>query len=188
MSAHLQEGMGKHMKLLHQNHKELKKQQAKEHEEIQLLRKENKELKEELVCPPTRGCGAGTQPRGGMMNVTTMSSCLPGYDDCGTIQIFYYIPPGTQTVTEKHPHPGRTYSGVSCTAYLPDNKEGKEVLRMLKKAFDARLTFIIGTCMTGAEDQVLWNDILHKTSTDGGPLKYVSNKRIKEPHTKLLFL
>lgn len=49
------------------------------------------------------------------------------------------------------------------------------MLRLLKKAFDQKLIFTVGTSRTtGAENQVTWNDIHHKTSTVGGPEKYSS--------------
>lgn len=72
--------------------------------------------------------------------------------------------------TEQHPKPGQWYSGINRTAYLPDNKEGREVLQLLKKAFDQKLIFTVGTSRTtGMENQVTWNDIHHKTSSSGGP-------------------
>ena len=62
------------------------------------------------------------------------------------------------------------YSGTSRTAYLPDNREGKEVLALLKRAFDARLVFTVGTSVTsGWRNQITWNDIHHKTNISGGP-------------------
>ena len=30
---------------------------------------------------------------------------------------------------EEHPHPGRPYTGIKETAYLPDNPEGKKVIK-----------------------------------------------------------
>ena len=72
-------------------------------------------------------------------------------------------------IQSNHPNPGRHFTGTSRTAYLPNNTEGKKVLGLLKKAFDARLTFTIGTSVTtGATGMVTWNDIHHKTSTHGG--------------------
>jgi deltex-like protein len=54
-------------------------------------------------------------------------------------------------------------------AYLPNNPAGKEVLGLLRKAFDAGLTFTIGrSTTTGREDVITWNDIHHKTSTNPG--------------------
>ena len=70
----------------------------------------------------------------------------------------------------EHPHPGHYYEGTSREAYLPGNREGHEVLQLLKRAFDARLVFTVGTSnTTGRPNQVVWNDIHHKTSTSGGP-------------------
>ena len=96
---------------------------------------------------------------------------LPFYETFvgyGTIVIDYHFPSGLQG--PEHPFPGRYYDGASRTAYLPDNREGREVLQLLRRAFDARLVFTIGTCFTaGLPNQVIWNDIHHKTNRFGGP-------------------
>ena len=69
---------------------------------------------------------------------------------------------------DDHPNPGRRYTGTRRTAYLPDNPEGRQVLQLLKRAFEARLIFTIGTSNTsGRENVVIWNDIHHKTKPDG---------------------
>ncbi|XP_036387466.1 E3 ubiquitin-protein ligase DTX3L-like isoform X2 [Megalops cyprinoides] len=119
------------------------------------------------VCKQVFGKVEGNQPDG-EMNAQYCTSSLPGFPHCGTIEIDYLIPHGTQT--SKHPNPGKPFCGAQRRAYLPDNKEGREVLRLLQKAFDQRLVFTVGTSRTtGAEDTVTWNDIHHKTSRYGGP-------------------
>ena len=86
----------------------------------------------------------------------------------GTIVIGYQFPSGLQG--PEHPNPGRHYEGTSRIAYLPDNREGREVLQLLRRAFDARLVFTIGTSnTTGRSNQVILNDIGQKTSIFGGP-------------------
>lgn len=76
---------------------------------------------------------------------------------------------------KKHSNPGKRFEGIQRTAYLPDNQEGKEVLHLLKKAFDQKLIFTVGTSVTtGMDNQVTWNDIHHKTSMTGGPGRYSS--------------
>ncbi|XP_058869005.1 E3 ubiquitin-protein ligase DTX3L-like [Acipenser ruthenus] len=118
------------------------------------------------VCKAVFGKVEGNQPPGKMTWHKTRNS-LPGFH-CGTIEISYDIPSGIQT--EKHPNPGRHFSGTARQAYLPDNAEGEEVLRLLKKAFNQKLIFTVGTSRTsGAEDTVTWNDIHHKTRIHGGP-------------------
>jgi hypothetical protein len=55
------------------------------------------------------------------------------------------------------------YSGTGRTAYLPDNAEGQEVLELLKRCFDKRLTFTVGRSVTTGQDNcVVWNGIHHK--------------------------
>ncbi|XP_067287581.1 uncharacterized protein dtx3lb.3 isoform X2 [Pseudorasbora parva] len=119
------------------------------------------------VCKEVYGILEGNQPAG-TMTVTTRRSRLPGYPDCGTIEINYSIPNGIQT--EKHPNPGQRYYWTHRRAYLPDNREGNEVLALLQRAFQQKLIFTVGrSTTTGADNVVTWNDIHHKTSKYGGP-------------------
>ena len=75
---------------------------------------------------------------------------------------------------KNHPNPGKWYHGTSRTAYLPDSKEGNNILKLLEKAFKAKLVFTIGrSTTTGADDRITWNDIHHKTSMFGGPNRLV---------------
>ncbi|KAJ7999239.1 hypothetical protein DPEC_G00213380 [Dallia pectoralis] len=119
------------------------------------------------VCKDVFGKVEGNQPEG-HMTYHTSNICLPGFSNSGTITINYVIPDGKQT--NKHPHPGNLFYGTRRTAYLPNNKEGNEVLHLLRKAFDQKLIFTVGMSRTtGAENSVTWNDIHHKTNTHGGP-------------------
>uniref|UniRef100_A0ACB8G2K1 Uncharacterized protein n=2 Tax=Sphaerodactylus townsendi TaxID=933632 RepID=A0ACB8G2K1_9SAUR len=118
------------------------------------------------VCNMTYGKIEGNQPPGNM-SVSKTHTSLPGYWGVGTITIVYHIPGGTQQ--ENHPNPGRRYHGAARTAYLPDNSEGNEILKLLQRAFDQKLIFTVGQSRTtGMNDVVTWNDIHHKTSTHGG--------------------
>ncbi|XP_056390984.1 E3 ubiquitin-protein ligase DTX3L isoform X2 [Hyla sarda] len=119
------------------------------------------------VCAVPFGVVLGNQPDGKMTH-TTSSVTLPGYSGCGTIVINYSIPGGVQQ--KNHPNPGTRFSGTTRTAYLPDNKEGREVLGLLRKAFNQKLIFTVGESHTsGAKNTVTWNDIHHKTNMIGGP-------------------
>ncbi|NWV35476.1 DTX3L ligase, partial [Grantiella picta] len=119
------------------------------------------------VCNTVCGVLRGNQPEG-KMSATTMSFSLPGYPNCGTIQIDYYMKGGIQT--SSHPNPGQHYGSTHRRAYLPDNKEGREILQLLRRAFNQKLIFTVGqSCTTGEQNVITWNDIHHKTSTSGGP-------------------
>ena len=66
----------------------------------------------------------------------------------------------------QHPNPDQPYRGIVRTCYLPDNKEGRLILEMLKVAFERKLVFTIGSSRTtGHEGVITWNDIHHKTDT-----------------------
>ncbi|KAM4888328.1 E3 ubiquitin-protein ligase DTX3L-like isoform 1-T1 [Thomomys bottae] len=122
------------------------------------------------LCLTSYGIHKGNQPKGSM-TYTTLKEPLPGYEGYGTIEIQYKIESGTQG--KEHPRPGYPYSGTQRTAYLPDNKEGREVLDLLRIAFYHKLIFTVGESrVSGASDVVTWNDIHHKTSKRGGPEKY----------------
>ncbi|XP_033823276.1 E3 ubiquitin-protein ligase DTX3L-like [Periophthalmus magnuspinnatus] len=122
------------------------------------------------VCKDVFGLVEGDQPPGKMTSRKRYTP-LPGYEGWDSIEIIYDIPDGIQT--DKHPSPGQTYTGLCRSAYLPDNREGNEVLHLLKRAFDQKLIFTVGTSRTtGANNMVTWNDIHHKTSTHGGPERF----------------
>nr|XP_048310338.1 E3 ubiquitin-protein ligase DTX3L-like [Myodes glareolus] len=128
------------------------------------------------LCQTSYGIQKGNQPNG-TMTVTTSRQSLPGYADCGTIVIQYIMQSGIQT--DEHPNPGKPYYGTQRIAYLPDNKEGRKVLGLLREAFNNKLIFTIGySRVSGASDVITWNDIHHKTSTFGGP----ENFGYPDPH------
>jgi len=112
----------------------------------------------------------GPCPDGTMMPEFALTS-LPGHYDCGTIIIHYIIPDGIQG--PQHPNPGFPFCGAKRVAYLPNNDEGTNVLKLLQKAWEMKLTFRIGTSLTtGQTNCVTWNDIHHKTTNRGGPYGY----------------
>ena len=85
----------------------------------------------------------------------------------GTIIIEYNFPSRMQG--QDHPNPGVRFQGTKPTAYLPDTQEEREVLQLLKRAFDARLVFTVGASNAiGLANQITWNGIQHKTSIKGG--------------------
>ena len=133
-------------------------------------------LKHKPYCPtctvPLRII-TGNQPLGATMIVYTYPrKKLPGYQQYGIIKIKYDIPNGRQG--KEHPNPGHYFFGTSRIAYLPASPQGRKVSRLLRKAFDARLIFTVGTSHTsGATDTVVWSDIHHKTNMSGGPTKLV---------------
>ncbi|KFP25360.1 E3 ubiquitin-protein ligase DTX3L, partial [Colius striatus] len=122
------------------------------------------------VCNTTYGVVQGNQPEG-TMSTTKLPLHLPGYPTCGTIEITYNMHSGIQTAN--HPNPGRRYDSTCRKAFLPDNKEGQEVLQLLRRAFEQKLIFTVGQSRTtGLQDVITWNDIHHKTSVSGGPSSF----------------
>ncbi|KAF7209766.1 probable E3 ubiquitin-protein ligase DTX3 isoform X1 [Nothobranchius furzeri] len=121
------------------------------------------------VCRLVYGQLIGNQPANGSMVVERDPDLeLPGHEGFGCIWIIYSFPPGRQTL--EHPNPGVRYPGTDRVAYLPDSPEGNRVLGLLRRAFEQRLIFTIGTSMTtGLQNVITWNDIHHKTSMWGGP-------------------
>ena len=108
-------------------------------------------------CSLIYGILIGDQPDGTMHAYISDDTHCYGYEKEGTIIIEYHFPNG------------KKYSGTSRTAYLPNNKEGKEILGLLKVSFDRKLTFTVGTSVTtGARNTTVWNGIHHKTNLSGG--------------------
>ena len=83
-----------------------------------------------------------------------------------------FIPLHSQSKQGMHENPCMPYAGTSRQAFLPNSREGNEILKLLKTAFDARLLFTIGRSVTtGVENVVVWNDIHLKTRQTGGAEK-----------------
>ncbi|XP_053381589.1 uncharacterized protein LOC123544631 [Mercenaria mercenaria] len=114
------------------------------------------------TCGAVCGVITGDQPDGKMSVSLSKHAHCAGYDGYGQISITYNFPSGKQG--PNHPDPGKWYKGITRVAYLPDNKEGRIILEMLKVAFERKLVFTIGRSRTtGQEGVITWNDIHHKT-------------------------
>ena len=127
------------------------------------------------VCSATYGVRIGTMPPG-TMNVTVDQNLrCEGYPQHPTIIVNYNIsggrlPNGTNFSGKLYILYIYIYIGTGRTGYLPDNKEGREILELFKIAFDRKLTFIVGTSVTtGRTNTVVWSGIHHKTAIGGGP-------------------
>lgn len=111
----------------------------------------------------------GNMPTDGTMRVQVNNTRhLSGHPKSGTIVIQYRFPDGTQG--PEHPFPGQRYTGTSRTAYLPNTREGNEVLRLFKIAWERRLLFQVNESITqgpGSGIRVVWNGIHHKTNISG---------------------
>ncbi|KAJ7385198.1 hypothetical protein OS493_017575 [Desmophyllum pertusum] len=55
---------------------------------------------------------------------------------------------------------------MTCLAYFPDTQEGRQVLKLLRKAFDARLVFTVSTSASDGAGDVALNDVELKTTTE----------------------
>ena len=111
------------------------------------------------ICSKIYGTLIGDMPEGTFYAYITPDRCS-GYT-CDTIVINYYF------------KNGQNYTGTTRVSYLPNNKEGRDVLALLKVAFDRKLTFTVGTSVTtGRKNTVVWNGIHHKTSLFGGPTRF----------------
>ncbi|KAI5058293.1 hypothetical protein GOP47_0026463 [Adiantum capillus-veneris] len=122
-------------------------------------------------CLTVYGTIIGTQPPGEMhvQYITYQEGKygLAGYPDTDIIKITYNFRSGIQSA--EHPSPGKPYMGTVRMAYLPKNREGEEVLELLRKAFSRRLLFRVGTSVTtGQNNVVTWAGIHHKTRMFGG--------------------
>ena len=89
---------------------------------------------------------------------------LPGFEGHDTIAVKFTFYDGVQGLD--HPNPGMPFKGTQCIAYLPETSEGKEVLKLLRKAFAACLLFTISCSSPEGIGNVSVNDIELKTSLE----------------------
>lgn len=116
-----------------------------------------------------------TERRGGMpsarMEVLTVPDDCEGYKGNGSIVINYIIPSGVQKAY--HQHPGQPYRGTRRRAFLPNNREGRALLKRIQCAFRNGLVFCVGTSQTsGKSNVVTWGKIRHKSTRGNGIYGY----------------
>lgn len=104
-------------------------------------------------CLITSGIEIGICPDGEMSERFTLTNC-DGYENCGSISFLYNVNTPLYRLTRG--------------AFLPNNEEGRNILKLLRIAWDRRIVFTIDTShTTGRENTLVWN-IHHKTSQTGG--------------------
>jgi len=119
------------------------------------------------VCSIIYGEFIGDSPPGSMSWEYFSKGNLPieTFEKEGTWVVNYSFRNGVRKGVE--------YRGTQRTAYLPDTKEGREVLILLTKSFERKVTFTVGDSVTtGRSNVVVWNSIHHKTNTHGGTLTF----------------
>jgi deltex-like protein len=120
-----------------------------------------KKTKQCPACKKRYGIITGNMPRG-KMTVNRLDMQLPGFEKYKTLEIVFDFPGGRQG--DDHPNPGARYGGDHRVAYLPDSDEGRHVLSLLKKAWDRKLLFTIGTSVTrGIDGCIIYNGIHFKS-------------------------
>jgi len=121
------------------------------------------------VCRKNVGAPQGKQPSG-IMTVSIIPITCFGFKE-DTIRIKYAIPSGTQM--NYHDEPGQSHGGKNAVAFLPNNDDGRAMLKRFIYAFMHGITFGVGTSLTtGKKNQCTWASIHHKTSTEGGVRKH----------------
>jgi len=127
-------------------------------------------LRQNRTCPTCRiGIREpiGKSPSGQMRVSTNRNMSCEGFSNVGTIVIDYIMSSGRQK--EYHDEEGKAFERANRRAFMPDNDEGRDLLKRLKWAFSHGLTFRIGTSLTTNRKGVItWASIHHKTSTTKG--------------------
>ncbi|KAJ8312713.1 hypothetical protein KUTeg_010086 [Tegillarca granosa] len=121
------------------------------------------------ICGNAHETMYGDQPDGTMKIRVFPQTKLPGFEEFGTIEVMYHFPSGIQG--EGQPMPGEWYEGLTRRGYLPNNKEGRLIARLLREAFYRRVVFTFKENKSG-KYVVSWNSIYHKTRTHGGAKRH----------------
>lgn len=117
------------------------------------------------ICMFTYGTKTGDMPPGTMSWRLQPFHC-DGYKE-KTWEIQYRFKGGV------NPKDFKQFNGDARNAYIPDTNEGREVLLLLVRAFERRLTFTVGfSVVRGRDNCIVWNGIHHKTNTEGGSTRY----------------
>ena len=117
-------------------------------------------------CNKALGEPIGKSPSG-KMQVSTINMYCEGFSEVGTIVIDYTIFKGKQK--EYHEEKGKEFAGINRRAFMPDNEDGRALLKRLKWAFSHGLIFRIGASSTTNQSGVVtWSSVHHRTRLTKG--------------------
>lgn len=128
----------------------------------------------------------GYCPSGTMHVTKKRDATIPGSPRTKVIQISYDIPPGQQK--PYHPNGGLRYSNDvnPRIAYLPNDDDGRRLLKRLKAAWKCGFTFKVGRSQTSGNDNVVtWDAVPHKTQLAPGSYGYPDPNYIGDCHAAL---
>lgn len=125
----------------------------------------------------------GVMPTGTMRVAEIPELACTGCDS-GSFLISYMIQNGTQK--NYNECPGQPHNSAFRRAYVPNNEQGRNLLKRLQFAFSHGMTFKVGTSIsTGQPNSVTWSSIAHKTSPTYGPFGYPDSKYFKAANEDL---
>jgi len=133
------------------------------------------------------------EPRGrspsGTMQVSTMAQDCAGFSGIGTICICYLIPGDKQK--PYHVCPGEPFQGLRQQTYIPNSREGQQLLERLEYAFSRGLTFDVlpAHLTTVANPQhayLAWLPFQnHRTSLEGTSHTWLKSEYLKICNSEL---
>lgn len=112
----------------------------------------------------------GIMPTGSMRIDKRPDLTCNGFDP-GAFLISYRFESGIQKNFNENP--GTAYDATVEEAFVPFNKDGRDLLKRLVIAFASGMTFRVGTSVfSGRPNQVTWSSVSHKSSLSHGPFGY----------------
>ena len=124
------------------------------------------------ICrlPASKVNSIGAQPSGALSVFTApprVGGGVGGYENDGVITMNFVFKSGTQR--PYMPNPGVAFQGATRNGYLPDNEEGRKVLKRIVTAFLTGKMMFVGTSMTtGLSNVVTYGSIHLKSQIRGG--------------------
>jgi len=127
------------------------------------------------LCKVRYGVEIGNQPEGVMtvriVKDSDVASKGTENRGKGTIEIVHKFPAGIQK--SGHQNPGQRYAQRTEFIYLPNTKEGKEILGLIHVGWRRKVLYTVGRSVTrNLDNQIIWNGVHFKTSRYGGLENY----------------
>ena len=125
------------------------------------------------LCREKYGVIVGYQPKGTMKVIIHKDIDVAGIENKGkgSIEIIHRFPTGIQGAY--HQHPGERYNSDQRYIYLPNTREGRQILELIKIGWKRKVLYSVGYSVTRSmNNSIIWNGIHFKTSRYGGISNY----------------